>query len=350
MRVSRLFVLLVLAAVAAACQDGAGATEPDTPAAPPPINVAVVRVATSDLTERIELSGRVEPWLEVRVASELGGLVEQVGFTRGETVRDGQVLARVGTDLHQAALDEAEAVLAGAQATYDRVQQLVDRQAVPRQNAITATADYETARARVAQQRLRLERSIVRAPIAGVAVTRDVEPGEVLAPGTVLTTLHQLDRLKAIVPLPETDVTLFRTGSRATLRVDAWPDRPFEGRVHFVAPSVTGTTRTFPAEIAIDNRDGALRPGMIARVSLVRRAWTAAVVVPRDVLQERDQGPVAVVLEGDDTARVRPLALGATEGDRVLVQSGLQPGDWLIVSGQRGLVDGQRVQVVERRE
>jgi membrane fusion protein, multidrug efflux system len=255
----------------------------------------------------------------------------------------------VGTDLHQAALEEADAVLAGARATYDRVRQLVDRQAVPRQNFITATAEYETARARAAQQRLRLDRSIVRAPIAGLAVTREIEPGEVLAPGTVLTTLHQLDRLKAIVPLPETDVTLVRTGGRATLHVDAWPGRAFEGRIDYVAPSVTGSTRTFPVEIAIDNRDGALRPGMIARVSLVRRTYRSAVVVPRDALQERDTGPVAVVLD-EDRARVRPVVLGAMQGERVLVESGLDAGDWLIVSGHRGLVDGQRVEVVERRE
>jgi membrane fusion protein, multidrug efflux system len=338
-----------MAASMAACNAGAGATEPEPPPGPPPVNVAVMRITTSELSEQIELSGRLDPWVEVRVAAELGGLVERVSFEKGGRVAEGQELVRVGTDLHQAALDEAEAVLTGAQATYDRVRQLVERQAVPKQNAITATAEYETARARVAQQRLRLDRSIVRAPIGAVAVTRDVEPGEVVAPGTTLATLHQLDRLKASVPLPESDVTLFRTGGRATLRVDAWPGRVFEGRMHYIAPSAAGSTRTFPAEIAVDNRDGALRPGMIARVTLVRRSYSDAVVVPRDALQERDRGPVAVVLE-DDIAHVRPVTLGAMQGDRVLVESGLRAGEWLIVSGHRGLVDGQRVQVVERRE
>jgi multidrug efflux pump subunit AcrA (membrane-fusion protein) len=88
---------------------------------------------------------------------------------------------------------------------------------------------------------------------------------------------------------------------------------------------------------------------MIARVSLVRRSYPAAVVVPRDVLQERDTGTVAVLLDGD-VARVRPVRLGAVEGDRVVIDEGLTAGEWLIVSGHRGLVDGQRVQVVERQE
>lgn len=342
-------LLLAAGACLAACDSGAGAAATDVPDGPPPVNVAVARVETADLTESIELSGRLAPWLEVRVASELGGLVEHVGFQKGESVREGQVLARVGSDLHQAALEEAEALLAGAEATYNRARQLVERQAVPQQNAINATAEYEAARARVAQNRLRLERSVVRAPISGVAIARDIEPGEVLATGTVVTTIHQLDRVKAVVGIPENDITLFRIGGAATLRVDAWPDRTFDGRVEFVAPSATGSTRTFPADIAVANRDGALRPGMIARVTLARRAFASAIVVPRDVLQERDQGTVAVVLD-EDVARVRRVTLGAIQGDRVLVEDGLAAGDWLVVSGHRGLVDGQRVQVVERQE
>ena len=346
---THLTLLAAVALTATACGGGEPAAEAVSLAEPVPTNVAVIQIESSDLVEEIELSGRFEPWVEVRIASELGGLVEQVGFEKGSYVKKGQILARVGSDLYQAALEEAEAVLAGAEATYTRARELVERQAVPKQNLIDASADYEAARARAAQSRLRLERSIVTAPESGVAVTRDVEPGEVLAPGAPVTTIHRLDRLKAIVGIPENDVTLFRTSGSATLRVDAWPERTFEGRIHFIAPSATGSTRTFPTEIAVENRAGALRPGMIARVFLARRTYTSAVVVPRDVLQERDVGTVAVVLD-DDVARVRVVSLGAIQGDRVVVEEGLAAGDWLIVSGQRGLVDGQRVQVVERHE
>jgi membrane fusion protein, multidrug efflux system len=345
----RFVLLLLLLAGTAACGRDEAAAHTEEPTGPPPVNVAAARVQTATLSERIELSGRLEPWVEVRVASELGGMVEEVSFQKGASIKQGQVLARIGSDMHQAALAEAEALLAGAEATYNRALQLVERQAVPRQQAINATAEYEAARARVAQNRLRLERSVIRGPVGGVAITRDIEPGEVLAPGTIVTTIHRVDQLKAVVGIPDNDIALFRRTGTARVHVDAWPGREFEGRMHFVAPSATGSTRTFPAEIAVDNRDRALRPGMIARVSLVRRSYPAAVVVPRDVLQERDTGTVAVLLDGD-VARVRPVRLGAVEGDRVVIDEGLTAGEWLIVSGHRGLVDGQRVQVVERQE
>ena len=342
---------LYVIAVATGCGDGGGAADAAAPALPEavPVNVSVERVSSGTLTERVELSGRLEPWLEVRVSSELGGMVEEVNFVKGSFVKEGQVLARIGSDFHEASLAEAEALLTGAEATYNRAKALVERQAVPRQNLINATAEYEASRARVVQSRLRLDRSIVRAPISGVAIEREAEPGEVLSPGTGITTIQRLDRLKASVGIPENDITVFRAGGSATLELDAWPDRTFEGRITFIAPSAVGSTRTFVGEIAVENGDGSLKPGMIARVSLVRRTFEDVVVVPRDALQERDQGTVAVVLDGE-VARVREVSLGGVEDDRVLVEHGLSPGDWLIVSGHRGLIDGQRVQVVERKE
>jgi multidrug efflux pump subunit AcrA (membrane-fusion protein) len=101
-------------------------------------------------------------------------------------------------------------------------------------------------------------------------------------------------------------------------------------------------------EIAVDNPDSALRPGMIARVALVRRKLDGVVVVERDLLQDRDAGPVAVVA-ANGKASVRDLTLGASEGNRVVVEKGLQPGELLVVTGQRGLVEGQAVEVVEAR-
>ena len=148
--------------------------------------------------------------------------------------------------------------------------------------------------------------------------------------------------------IPENDIAAFELGGAASVEVDAFPGRTFEGRIHLIGPAAEGPSRTFPAEIAIENAEGDLRPGMIARVSLVKRELEDVVVVERDVLQDRDSGPVAVVADGD-VARVRELTLGATEDNRVVVEKGLEPGELLIVTGQRGLIDGQAIDVKERR-
>lgn len=345
-------VALVSAAACAGGDDAAAAGAAavvETPATVerPPVNVVVRRLEPRTLTERIQLSGSLEPWVDVNVATELGGAVELVGFDKGRYVQKDQVLARVGTDLYEAAVQEAEAAVTRAQATYDKASQLFERQAVPRQDLIDATGDLDVRKAQLTQARLRLQRSIITAPISGIAVSRDIEPGEVLAPGSPITVLQRVDRLKAVIGIPESDIAQFKVGGTATLQFDAYPGRTFDGRITFIGPATVGASRTFPAEIAVANGDGALRPGMIASASLVRRVFEGGIVVPRDSVHERDIGTVAVVVDGE-RAQVRRVELGAAEGNDVMIDSGLAAGDWLVIEGHRGLVDGQQVRLVEK--
>lgn len=345
-------VLLVLFASAAGCGSSDAPSEGASPepvgTAAPAASVEVVKLEPRSLVERLELSGELEPWVRVSVSAELGGTVQEVTFREAQRVRQGQVLARVGSDLFEADLAEAQARLEGAQAIHEKSEELFKREHVPRQELIAATSALHAAEAQVRQAELRLARSVIEAPISGIAVSRDLEPGEVVSPGAPITEIFRVDRLKAVAGIPENDVGAFRVGGEATIEVDAFPGRTFAGRVHLVGPAAHGPSRTFPTEIAIDNPTGELRPGMIARVSLVKRELEDVVVLERDVLQDRDNGPVAVVADGG-VARVRELTLGASEGNLVVVEKGLEPGELLIVNGQRGLIDGQAVEARERR-
>jgi membrane fusion protein (multidrug efflux system) len=316
--------------------------------AAPAVNVQVEALSPQSLVERLELSGGLEPWLHVSVSAELGGTVESVGFREGQRVKEGQILARVGADLFEAALAEARARLEGAEAIYQKTNELFKREHVPRQELIAATSALHAAQAQAKQAELRLERSVIEAPISGVAISREVEPGEVVSPGAPITELYQIERLKAVAGIPENDISWFEVGGEATIEVDAFPGRTFEGRIHLIGPAALGPSRTFPTEVAIDNPHGELRPGMIARVALVKRRLEDVIVLERDVLQDRDAGPVAIVADGG-VARVRPLVLGASEGNRVVVEKGLEAGEKLIVTGQRGLIDGQAIEVREAR-
>lgn len=321
------------------------ATDVDTSEAPA-VNVHAETLTADRLEDKLFLSGRLEPWVEVEVSTELGGTVQEVGFEKGRNVAKGQVLARVGTDLLEASLAEAEAELAAAEADFNKTTELFDRQAVPRQDLTEATSLYKRAEARVQQAKLRVERSIIRAPVAGVAVSRDIEDGEVLAPGAHITSIHQVSRLKAVAGIPENDISYFRVGGDVGVEVDAYPGEKFTGKIHFLAPAASEQNRTFQCEIALDNASGELRPGLIVRLSLVRRVFDEAIVVARDAVLERDEGNVAFVVE-DGRARERKVKTGASEAGRIVILDGLAPGEKIIVSGHRNLVDGQRVRVVE---
>ena len=128
--------------------------------------------------------------------------------------------------------------------------------------------------------------------------------------------------------------------------LDALRGRSFKGEVGRVGPAADVKRRVFPIEVHIDNEDGALRPGMVGRLIIRRRTFEDAVVIPREAVVERETGPIAFVVEGDAVVS-RPLQLGASQGNRIIALSGLDPGDRVVVSGGRDLIDGERVIVRE---
>ena len=312
----------------------------------PALNVSVVELRPTDFTERLVLAGRLEPWVEVQVSTELGGSVEEVSFEKGNFVQAGRVLTRVGSDLRAVELEGAEADLLAAEAHFNRTSSLLERQAVPRLELVSATSRYKMAQARVDKAKILLERSIIKAPISGVALSRQIEPGEVLPPGAPITTLHSLNRLKVVTGIPENDISFFEVNGEATVNVDAYPGRDFEGRIHYLAPAASQKNRSFPVEIELANPANELKPGMIARVALVKKRYLGAMVVQRDALLERDEGSVVFVVE-DGRAHQRHLVIGPSEANRVVVLEGLAAGEQLIQTGQRNLVDGQLVRIVE---
>jgi membrane fusion protein (multidrug efflux system) len=314
---------------------------------PPARQERAVRVDTwiiesTGFEERLELTASLEAWDEIDLSSEFGGLVREVLFEKGDFVRSGEVLARIGDDLAGAQLDQARAGLADAEAVYDKTLKLFEREAVPKQDMDTAIAQRDRMRAQVRERELVLERSSLRAPIDGFARDRHVDPGEVLAPGSPVTTLQRIDRLKVVASVPDTEISWLRVGSAGIVQVDAWPGRQFRATVHFLSPSADPTSRTFPIELELPNAGLDLRPGMVARLELSKRKLVDAVAVPMDALVTRLEGRVAFVVE-DCHAVMRPVAVTSTEGDRVLIESGLAAGEELVVKGQRDLADGQRV-------
>ena len=345
-------VLVAVGLVAAGCAGESGlASEADAPAADEfRTAVAVAPIAPETLTDSLEISGRLEPRAVVHIASELGGRVEEVLFDKGDAVSAGQTLTRVGSDLLGAALAEAEAEVEAARIERDRAEALVEREASPRQSLDAADANLNRALARLEAARLRFERATVASPANGVVVERALEPGEVLAPGSPVATLHDTSVLVATIGIPEQDITFFSEGAPAEVVLDAYDGRTVAGRISYIAPAAVRPGRNFTAEIEVPNPDGGLRSGLVVRARLERRVFRDAVVVGRDLLVERDGVLLAFVFRPENGAAAgraeqREVTIGPDQEDRVVVTSGLEVGETLIVRGHRNLLDGQPVRL-----
>lgn len=348
-----LFSVFIAAFVAAiflsmiAC--GANKGNPDAgsqSALRPPTNVKVMALKPESLTERIFLTGATEPFMEVRVSSEEGGLVEKLSFDKGYSIRKEQELIRINASLIQASLDEAKADLALRESNYRKAEQLFERKSITAQDRLATKTLYEMALARYEQAKIRLDKAIIESPITGIIIEKNVEEGEFVAPGGSIAVIQDLSRIKVSAALPESEITYIRKGSPAVITLDAFPGETFEGKISYLGNSASSSTRTFPIEIVINNADIRIGSGMVARLSIVKRELKDAVVVPEDSLVQTETGKIAFVLNGTRASR-RDVKTGASSDNRCVVEAGLNFGDTLIVTGQRDLVDGQEVKVLE---
>ena len=306
---------------------------------PPPVYQAVP-VTTRDIVVSASAAGAIEPITTVEVKSKASGEITEVLVETGDAVRPGQRLIRVDPRVPQNALTQAEADLEVAQAELTNAQSQLRRSEELFKTQSITEQEYDTARLAAANARARLvraERSLedakiawedtdVRAPIAGVIIERNVEIGTVISSatsnvggGTVLLRIANLDTVQVRALVDETDIGKIQPGMAVSTLVDAYPNRPFQGRVLKIEPqAVTQQNVTmFPVLVRIGNREGLLKPGMNAEVEMQVGDRRGVLAVPNGALRtQRDVASAATVLGLDpegveqELARAREAAGG----------------------------------------
>jgi len=345
--------IVICAAIVAAgyAATRAGSTLRARDAAPPdntpkPSGVKVQVVQPGPLEDRLVLTGVVQPWEDVRVSAEATGVIERQDVVEGQEVSAGQELIRVDTSLVQAQLDQASAQQRLASQELQRAETLSTKGITTGQAMDKAQADKDMAEANLRLFKIRIDKSVVKAPIAGIIDTLFKEENEFIDMGTPLFRLVQLHKVKICFGIPEREICCFKKGDATLVSLDALEGKQFTGVIHKLAPTADTSTLTFPCEVEVDNPERLIKPGMIGRVALLRKQYADAISVPLfAVLSVENQRFVYV--EDGGKARMRPIETGVIQGNRVQVVQGLGAGDRLIVSGQRSLQDGDAVSVLE---
>ncbi|MEA2063065.1 MAG: efflux RND transporter periplasmic adaptor subunit [Gemmatimonadota bacterium] len=313
-------------------------------------NVEVLTVRPSVLEEYLDLTGYTEAAHDIVIASELGGTVQELTVDRGDRVKQGQVLAKVSADMYQAQLAETEAALRLKQAGLKKAKILYERKSITAMQRLQAQVEYDAAAANVALAESRLKRAIITAPFSGVIDDRFIEQGELAGPGGRLLRLVDRSRMKVLSDFSEPDVSTFSPGTVAEARFDALPGKVFQAELTFVAASAEPASRTFPCEFRLSGAGSkAVRGGMIARIRVLKKLHSDVLVLPQTAMVETETGRSVFVLNSD-TARKKDVTLGASNNGMVIVESGLEPGQTVVVTGQRDLVDGQQVRVTARKD
>ena len=370
-----------------------------------------VEVVVADPTlfeDTIELTGTVDARNDALLSPDVPGTLTYVAEV-GTFVRAGQTVAQVRATAQQAGVSQAQAQVAttqagiaqaeaalqaaraqrqAAQAQLDLAQDQYRRQYPLYRDSILSALEFRgvesqlaNARAGVAQAdagiaqaqgqlraaraqtraasagvraaRTQLANTRVVAPFSGVVEQRVQEPGELASPGQPVVRLVGSGNVKVTAGVPERYAGEIEEGTQVRVVPNAYSAEPRGGRVTFAGAAIDTQSRTFPIEVAVENADRSLKPSMVVRLDVTRDILEDVIVAPTEAVVRDERGTSVFVVARDSSGAVaarRVVDLGANAGETVVIRSGVEAGDQIIVSGAGDLAEGERVRVAETRD
>jgi membrane fusion protein (multidrug efflux system) len=308
----------------------------------PPAQVDTVVVRKQALPDSFETVGTLRASQSISLRPEVAGQVKSIGFTEGQAVGQGQVLFQLDAALAGADLNEANANLQNSKRAYTRASELAAKQLIARSDLDKAQAQLAVDQARAASARTRVDKTVIRAPFAGVTGLRKVNVGDYVASGQDLVDLVRMDPLELDLRAPEVVLSSLAVGQKVDFGVDSFRGEQFGATVVAIAPTVDAGGRSVSLRARLANPEQKLRPGMSAQVRIVLATNAQALLVPEQaIVPMGEQKNVYVVDAGK--AKLVQVTLGARQPGQVEVTSGLKDGDQVIVSGLQKIGDGAPV-------
>ncbi len=312
----------------------------------PPVNVVTLALQPTAISDRINLPGSIEAWTTLNLLAKINGTVEEILVREGQVVKKGDILARIDDEDYRIAVDRARSAYELARAEFERDRAIYAKGVIPTAEFDANRTRMETAKADLENAELQFSRCTITAPMHGIVRKIDAKIGLQLAVGDPLAEILEIDRLKAVVGIPESEVAAVRGLKTVDISLQALGNRTVTGTVHFLSSSPETVARLFRLELAIDNPQGEILPGMFIRADVVKNTVADAVVIPFYSVISRNDEQYAFI-EKDGIAHKKPVRLGIMEKWLVEVTDGLAAGDHLLVEGHRDVEDQQQVKVVK---
>jgi membrane fusion protein (multidrug efflux system) len=357
--------LAIAAALAPSC------AKHEQPAPPPPPEVYVARVVRQDVPIYLDLVGQTEGFQDVEIRARVEGWLETMTFTEGSFVQPGDVLYTIDRKPLEAALAQAKADQANAEARLEkatndvvRYTPLVAKQAVSQRELDDARSAQNAGRAQVAaaaaavtKATLDLGYTRVTAPISGLVGATRVKPGNLVGKGeaTLMTTISQIDPIIFRVGVPEAD--FLRVVKRYPQRIGKTPQagsieltlsdgtvHPQKGRVGVIDRAVNSSTGTIGVQIYFPNPDYVLRPGQYGRARALLETKRGALLVPQRAVRELQNLFSVAVVGPENKVAFHNVKVGQKlDGGLWVIEDGLEPSDQVVVEGIQRVADNMVV-------
>lgn len=312
------------------------------------VAVETIQIEADQFEDRIRLTGKVQALEDAIVASESSGRVLSI-VGRGERVRRGDVVIQLDDRMIQAQYNAAVAGYELAKDTFERLEALYADSIISTQDFRSARTQRDQARSQFELAEKQLRDTRMEAPFTGRIEDRLIRVGELVNPGQPVLRLVNNDRVKVVAGIPERYSGDIYEGDEAEIGFSSLGYSSRTGSITYAGSVIDPDTRTFEIEIELDNRDGRIKPDMIADLSIRRSVVDNTIVIPRTAII-RDETGVYVFRSSNNggvkVAELVPVISGMASGSLIQILSGLEVGDEVVVSGMRTLSIGDELNIL----
>lgn len=309
-----------------------------------PVPVEVAQVAKRPIQASYHGTAALEAPNEAQVVAKTSGVLFTLLAEEGDTVKKGQVLARLDQERPRLEVQRAEAMLNKLEAEFARSKELYSRKLVAADLYEKLRYDVDTQRTVAEMAKLELSYTNIVAPIDGVIAQRMVKQGNLIQLNAALFRIIDAKELEAVLNVPERELATLREGLDVAMQVDALPGQTFRGKIDRVSPVVDAGSGTFRVVTQFES-GGVLKPGMFGRIGVVYDQRSDALTVPRAALLD-DAGEAAVFAVREGKAVRVPVQVGYLSGELAEIRQGLAEGENVVTAGKVTLRDGTKVEVL----
>ncbi len=316
--------------------------------------VSTLQTETEQFDHFLELQGDVETKQNVLIYPEMQGTLQRVYVKEGQRVSKGQLLATIDDGGVSSQLAQLKTQTELAKTTYERQKRLWEQKIGSEIQYLQAKATYEANKNTVKQVQSQLGKSSIRAPFSGIIDDVIKDQGTVVAPGagSEVFRIVNLSDMYITVDVPETYLGGITKGKQAKVYFPVLGDTVVS-KIRQTGNFINPTNRAFSVEIPVPNKEGNIKPNLTAKVSLNDYSSEKAILVPQGIISENAEGQQYLYVaenpeDNKAVAQRQIITTGKTQGTRVEVLSGIEPGDLLIKEGARSVKDGQTVQILNQ--
>ncbi|OIP38595.1 hypothetical protein AUJ95_06570 [Candidatus Desantisbacteria bacterium CG2_30_40_21] len=293
-----------------------------------------------------DVSAETQASKDITLSAETNGKVEWMKISVGDTIQQGQLIAKIDEQMAKAQLDVASANYNFALSNYERQKQIYDKKIISDQQFDAARTQMETAKAGLKLSQIQMKNTSIYAPFGGIVAATFVNENELTNIGRPVVRIVNLDTIKIVVPVVEKDITNLHINDKTAIEITSIKNGQYNGSINKIGSVADPSSKTFPVEILVRNPDHTIKAGMLSTIKFTINRYNNVFVVPQDLIVEGENSK-GIMTVSNNVVFLKKVEVTLPEKDKIAILSGISEGDKIIHVGHKSVSDGDCVAIIQ---